>query len=220
MNSGWKREAPGLGLIVLMFALAAWQWPSAPERIPVHWDLQGQADGWGGKGRGLLALPLAALLVELLLLALPRSDPHRESYARFRGAHDVIRFSVVALLAGLYGFTLATLHGLSTDGALILPWLLGLFAMALGAVMGKLQRNWFFGVRTPWTLSSPLAWAKTHRLAGRVFVATGCATIAASLVGAKPAFITLFTGLAGGSAFCAVYSYFVWKSDPDRDPRR
>jgi uncharacterized membrane protein len=82
--------------------------------------------------------------------------------------------------------------------------------------MGKLPRNGVAGARTPWTLSSELSWQKTNRLAARVFIGTGLATIAAAFAGPVIAFSLLMTGIVGGSIFCVIYSYVVWKSDPDK----
>jgi uncharacterized membrane protein len=78
-----------------------------------------------------------------------------------------------------------------------------------------------FGVRTPWTLSSELSWERTRRLAGRLFVAAGVTTLAASLVGAVanvpwlPVAALLATILAA-TVVSVVYSFFVWRGDPDR----
>mgnify|MGYP000052596555 CR=1 FL=1 len=43
----------------------------------------------------------------------------------------------------------------------------------VGGLMGKIRPNWFVGIRTPWTLTSKVAWVRTHRLGGWLFVAQG-----------------------------------------------
>ena len=89
--------------------------------------------------------------------------------------------------------------------------------MIIGNVLGKVRSNFVFGVRTPWTLSSDLAWNKTHRLVGRLFVLLGLAMIVVGLVGGTTAFFVLLLGGIGVVLFVAfAYSYRVWKSDPDR----
>jgi hypothetical protein len=35
------------------------------------------------------------------------------------------------------------------------------------------KRNWFIGIRTPWTLSSDSVWDKTHKLGGKLFKVSG-----------------------------------------------
>jgi hypothetical protein len=92
-------------------ALAAWTWEGAPERIPVHWNAAGEVDRYGGRLEGLLLLPAIALVVYLLMLFLPRIDPGLANYASFVGTYNVIRFTVLGLLAGLYGWTHLVLRG-------------------------------------------------------------------------------------------------------------
>jgi uncharacterized membrane protein len=48
-----------------------------------------------------------------------------------------------------------------------------LFFALLGNVMGKVRKNFYIGVRVPWTLASDRVWNDTHRLAAWVFVAAG-----------------------------------------------
>jgi uncharacterized membrane protein len=55
----------------------------------------------------------------------------------------------------------------------ILPGCVAVLLIVLGNYMGKLRRNWFFGIRLPWTLSDEDNWNKTHRLGGKLFVASG-----------------------------------------------
>jgi immunity protein, SdpI family len=43
----------------------------------------------------------------------------------------------------------------------------------LGNYMGKLRRNFWAGIRTPWTLTSDVVWERTHRLGGWFFVLAG-----------------------------------------------
>ena len=94
----------------------------------------------------------------------------------------------------------------------------GAMFFVMGNVLGKLRPNWFFGVRTPWTLSSKLSWNKTHRLAGWVFVLGGLLLMAAGLVGTPTAMGIAFAVLMAGVLGAVTYSYFVWRSDPDRVP--
>ena len=114
---------------------------------------------------GLLLLPLNALGLYLLLLLLPRRDPRRANYARFRGAMLVLRVAILMFLVLIYGFVLLGTRGIVLD-VLLIPILAGGLLVVMGVVMGTVQPNWFVGIRTSWTLSSDLSWRKTHRLSG------------------------------------------------------
>ena len=62
---------------------------------------------------------------------------------------------------------------------------IGLLLVLLGNYMGKLRKNFFIGVRTPWTLASDEVWARTHRLTGWLWAAAGLALAIDGLLGAN-----------------------------------
>jgi uncharacterized membrane protein len=216
MRFNWKLELPQLVLAASMLVTALVVWPSAPDRIPIHWNLEGEVDAYGGKFMGLLFLPLLSVGLYLLFLFLPRIDPGRANYSGFAGTYGVIRFSIMVVMAVIYAATLLVMRGHAVRMETIVPLLIGGMFMVLGGVIGKVRPNWFVGVRTPWTLSSKLSWTKTHRFAGWLFIGAGMLTIAGSLLGPKVSFVALMVGVAGASLGSIAYSYFVWRSDPDK----
>ncbi len=88
----------------------------------------------------------------------------------------------------------------------------------LGNFMGKIRPNWFIGVRTPWTLSSKMSWNKTHRLAGWLFILMALLMLAAGLIRTNWMLITMLTVDVLCIAWMIVYSYLVYRRDPDRIP--
>jgi len=218
MKVSWKVEVPQWLILAAMFAAAAVAWPAAPDRIPMHWNLSGQVDRYGGKVEGLLLMPLVALGIYLLLLVLPRIDPGRANYPGFRGSYNTIRIAVLALFAALYAMIQVWVWTGHVNIAQIAPIAIGVLFVFLGAVLGKIRPNWFVGIRTPWTLSSKTAWVRTHRAGGWVFMLDGLATIAASFIASRLAFWVLIGGVVGGTIGLTVYSYLVWRQDPDKVP--
>jgi immunity protein, SdpI family len=218
MKIHWRFEWVNLAMLAAMLAAAAWSWSSAGDHLPVHWGASGQPDRYGGRFEALLTLPLMAIALYLLFLALPAIDPGRANYARFSGAYDTVRTAIVAFLAALYGVILASYHGatLSLSNA-IFP-LLGALFIVLGNLMGKLRPNWFIGVRTPWTLSSKRAWTRTNRIGGWVFIAFGPILAAAGLSHREWAVTSVIIALMASVLALAVYSYLIWRSDPDKTP--
>jgi uncharacterized membrane protein len=218
MRLNWRLELPQWILIAAMFALAATVWPTAPDTMPIHWNLRGEVDGWGGKFAGLLLLPLMALGLYLLLLLLPRIDPRRASYARFAGAYAVMRFALTAFLVAVYVVTVLAALNRPVDVGSLISFLAGGLLVVLGLVLPKVQPNWFVGIRTPWTLSSRLSWEKTHRVGGWVFVVMGLAVALTGLLQTGWAFAAMMLIVLGGTLGLVVYSYFVWRDDPDKMP--
>ena len=218
MKTNWKTELPLLLLIAGMFLLAAVSWSTAPDRIPVHWGMTGEVDRYGGRLEGLVAIPALGALVYLLMLFLPRIDPGRANYARFGGAYYTVRAAVLVIFAVLYGVTHLIIRGVQVDMPQVVGLVVGAMFFLFGNLLGKIRPNWFVGVRTPWTLSSKRAWTKTHRLAGWVFILGGIAIMAAGVLQNAVA-VWLATGvLLVGLAGATVYSYLVWRTDPDRVP--
>jgi hypothetical protein len=66
-----------LGLLVEL-GLAIWGFASLPDRIPIHFDAAGEANGWGGPG-WLLAMPAISATTVVPLLFLQRF-PHVYNY--------------------------------------------------------------------------------------------------------------------------------------------
>jgi immunity protein, SdpI family len=214
----WRSEIVQWLLIAVMFAAAAVSWPYAPDSIPVHWNLQGQVDGYGGKFTGLLLLPLVTLGLYVLFIVLPRFDPGYVNYRSFAGAYNVIRITLVVFMAALYGVTLIAAFGQPIDVGTFVTLGVGGLLVVLGNLLGKIRPNWFVGVRTPWTLSSKLSWNKTHRLAGWVFIVLG-PLIALTGMLRSNGFLIATLAFGGVSlAWLVVYSYLVYRTDPNRVP--
>ena len=218
MKATWKSELPLLLLIAAMLAAAALSWPGAPERIPVHWGIGGEVDRYGGKFEGLLLLPLVSVGIYLMMRFLPRLDPGRLNYERFAGAYYTMRAVAIAMLAVLYGIMQLVMRGVAVDMNRAIGLVVGGMLFVIGNVLGKVRPNWFVGVRTPWTLSSKRSWTRTHRLAGWVFVVGGIVWMGAGVVGTPMAMALALGILMAGVVSAIVYSYLVWKGDPDRVP--
>jgi uncharacterized membrane protein len=88
----------------------------------------------------------------------------------------------------------------------------------LSNIMGKIRPNWFVGIRTPWSLSSKLAWTKTHRVGGWLFIVLGLGIAATAFIKSEWAVSVVLITAIGGSLALVVYSYFVWRNDPNRVP--
>lgn len=224
MRTTWRNEIPQLLVIAAMFAAGVITLPTAPDNVPIRWNFQGQVTGYAHPAFALFFLPLLAFMIYLLFRFIPLVDPGRANYASFAGAYGLVRWLVTAFLAVVDALIHLALRGVPVDVGLVIPLALGLLFVLLGNVMGKLRPNWFVGIRTPWTLSSKRSWTRTHALGGRVFVAVGIVfflSVLARSVGVARA-STLFTVAVGialiGVVYLTVYSYVVWRSDPERIP--
>ncbi|MFM7839197.1 MAG: DUF1648 domain-containing protein, partial [Chitinophagaceae bacterium] len=67
-------------MVLLPFAYAGYLYPFLPEQIPVHFNLQGEADNWSGKACIFFSpviLGLVSLFSFLLMTNIKKFDPKR-----------------------------------------------------------------------------------------------------------------------------------------------
>lgn len=203
-------------IVALMVGLSAWAWVQLPAgaSLPVHWNAAGEADRYGGKAEGLLLLPAIMVGVLLLFNLIRYIDPLRANIVRSGQAFRAVLLGVLFLMAVLHTGAVLSALGYPINIGLLAAPAVGLMFIVMGNYMGKIRRNYMFGVRTPWTLASDLAWNKTHRITGKLFVLSGLLTIGASFLGSTIAFFTMMVSILGTVIFAMIYSYLVWKRDP------
>ncbi|MBD3646495.1 MAG: SdpI family protein [Pseudomonadales bacterium] len=209
-----------LGAMVLtMFVVSGYAWLQLPADIlvPVHWGIDGEPDRYAGKTRGLFLLPFIALLISILIRIIPVIEPRRRNLLRSVVAYRVIGLSLGAFFLVLHLAMVGDLLGLTHVGvSAVVGLLVSALITILGNYLGKVRSNFMFGIRTPWTLSSNLAWDKTHRLGGRLFVASGLIGIGVNLVFPLKGLMIFMVLLSVAVAVTVIYSYVVWRTAPDR----
>jgi len=218
MRSTWRTEWPHGMLLAAMFALAASAWSTAPDRIPAHWNLAGQVDRYGGRFEGLLAIPLLALAIYLMMIFLPRLDPHRANYAAFGRAYATLRLLILVVLAGICALTHLWIRGVHVRIELWVPLIGGALFVAVGNLLGRVRPNWFVGIRTPWTLSSEAAWTGTHRAGRWVFILMGALLTACAVLRPDWAVWTMAVVGVTGMLGLVVYSYVTMAKGSGEDP--
>lgn len=152
-----------------------------PAKIPMQWQAGGGIrydDKWEIWLVAALPLFLAALFA-----LLPKLDPKRKSYAKFRGSYQAFQlFMMVFLLIMVAVIIVESFWPSTVDMMMLLCLLCGLLFLVIGNMMPKFRPNWFCGIRTPWTLSSETVWVRTHRLGGRLFFGAGVLTMLGAVV--------------------------------------
>jgi uncharacterized membrane protein len=160
-------------IIFASLAFGLYVYPELPAKIPTHWDIHGQINGWSGKTFAVIFFPLLNLFVYTMMLLMPKLDPRKENYSRFSGAYRVIRMFLNIFLALLYLISLLVALGYPIRVDFFVRIAVSLLFILIGNYMGKFQHNYFVGIKTPWTLASEEVWRKTHRMAAPLWVAFG-----------------------------------------------
>jgi len=171
------------GILVASIVVSAYYNQKLPDIVPTHWNFQGQADQHGSKWQMLLLGPGMVATMILLTLVLPRISPKNFEIDQFVGTFSYAMVLVSALMFFLGIICLRATNGTKFDFGRDFMAGLFLFFALIGNVLGKVRRNFYMGIRTPWTLASERVWDATHRLAGYFWVAGGLVGAGLALLG-------------------------------------
>ncbi|MBI5951959.1 MAG: SdpI family protein [Chloroflexi bacterium] len=200
-----------IGLAVLAGAML---WHQLPNQMASHWNANDEVDGYMSKFWGVSLMPLITLGMLMLFLVLPNIDPLKANITQFRESFNLFIVLIVAFMLYVHGLTLAWSLGYQDFkmSTAMLPFL-GVLFIAVGWMLKKAKRNFFIGIRTPWTLSSDTVWDKTHQLGSVLFMASGALSIVGGFFGGMTAFWLMFVPLIGSSLFLIVYSYVLYRGE-------
>ncbi|ANB60292.1 SdpI family protein [Anoxybacteroides amylolyticum] len=160
-------------LIACSYVLSFIAIPYLPHEIAIHWNAAGEADSFTNKWWGALLFPIFLTGIVVLVIFLPKLDPRKENYKKFAKVYRVFLHVFVLFLFSLHVVTLAYNMGFPVQVDVVVPIGVGVLFIVLGNYMPKIKPNYFFGIRTPWTLENEEVWQKTHRVGGKVFVIMG-----------------------------------------------
>lgn len=210
-----RKWIPALLIIAATIASVV-AYPQLAERIPTHWNMSGEADDWSSRLFGAWLIPLMMAVLWLVMRALPHLDPRGANYEKFKGMYEALIVLTLAFMLVIHVLMLASATGTRMDIGRIVLATAGAFFGVIGFLLPKAHPNWFVGIRTPWTLTSDVAWERTHKLGGPLFVLIGVLTLVTALVAPRLTVWVLTLSVTGVTVFLFIYSYRVWKMDTQR----
>jgi len=196
-------------LVAISFAIAIYFYPSLPEKIVTHWNAQGIPDRWGSKFTGLFTFPLFMLFILLLMLIIPRIDPLRKNIQKFLQMYYTFFFFLflffifVQLQATLWNL------GVKISPNIFFPIGISFLMYVTSLLLSQARRNWFVGIRTPWTISSEEVWNKTHKLGALLFKIVAIIALMGVLFPPYSIYFVLIPILSV-AIFLVVYSYVLY----------
>jgi len=209
-----KIDSPGkLALLIcaLTFILSALAYPTLPEKIATHWNISGEPDQYSGRAFGAFLLPVMLFGLLALLEFLPKIDPaNKGAGEEFSKAYGIVKLSLATFLSGLHVFVLFFPRIGNPDIRPVMAYLMFFLFMSIGLALPKTKRNYFLGIRTPWTLESEEVWERTHAEGGRVFRLASAILFAGVFL--PEIFFTSIFLILGASAYLVVFSYFAFKN--------
>jgi len=200
-----------ISLIILLFAIATYFQITLPDQpIPTHWDSKGEVNDYSSKAFGLFLIPVFSLGLYLLFLLLPKIDPLKENIKKFQEIYQSFIMVMIFFFLYIYLLTLSWTIGYAFDFNTAFIPAIGLLFIYLGFILPKIKRNWFIGIRTPWTLQNNQVWDKTHELGGRLFKVSGIIMLIGVIV---PDYLVwlIFIPLILSVIWLLIYSYLEYK---------
>lgn len=193
-------------IILLPIAVGLVLWGQLPDQFPVHWNMEGEVDGWAPKALAVFGLPMLLLAIQWLCTLATLADPKKQN-------HTQKALTLVLWIIPVIGTVLALVIYFGAMGEdvrveRILPILLGLLFVAIGNYLPKCRQNYTIGIKIPWTLHSEENWNKTHRLAGFVWVVCGILMMATGFFGITWVLLVLALPMI---LIPFVYSYLLYR---------
>jgi uncharacterized membrane protein len=206
-----RTDLLSLLFVILSFAMVGLFYDRLPDPVPTHWNTHGVANGFMAKPWGALIVSLAMILASGIFWVIPRISPRGYGVDQSIRAYAIIQASALAFLFVVNALALMAAAGMAVSIARTIPVALGALFMVLGNFMGKFRKNFFVGLRTPWTLASDQVWLRTHRLGGRLFAAAGLLLVAAGLLGGLAILAVIPVLLVLTGVVPIVYSFVTYR---------
>lgn len=212
MNSKIQKEIPLILIVLIPFIYLAVVWNELPDKVPLHWNIEGEIDRYGEKHEILMIPLLLPLATYLLLSVIPKIDPKGKIKSMGKKYHTLKTWITVLTSALAVVLIYASMHqSLYNPNYMIL--LIGILFTLLGNYFKTLRPNYFIGIKTPWALENETVWNETHKLAGKLWFAGGLVIILGSLfLDKKPNFSLFMTTTIIIAAIPIIYSYVKYKS--------
>jgi len=196
-------------LVAVVFSLSVYN--QLPQQMASHWDVNDQVNGHMSRFWGAFLMPIITVLLVGLFLLIPAIDPLKANIAQFRSAFNLFILLMVIFMVYIHILTIFWNLGFNSFhiSTALLP-AMGLLFIFVGYLLTKAKRNFFIGIRTPWTLSSDTVWDETHSLGSKLFIGSGILAMIGGFFGGTIAFLFIFIPLIASSLFLVLYSYFLY----------
>lgn len=201
-----------VALIAIAILAGLLLWSRLPDPMPAHWNAAGEIDGYMSKFWGVFLIPIISIALAGLFLIIPNIDPLKANIAQFRATFNWFIVVFVVYMLYVYALTLFAALGTSFNMTLMLLPAVGLLFIGIGYLMNGAKRNFFIGIRTPWTLSSDTVWDETHKLGSKLFMLGGAVTIVSAFLGETGIWIML-AAIFIAAFVPIVYSYVLYQRE-------
>ena len=193
-------------IVLALFVISTIVYPSLPSRLITHWGASGEANGYSSKLFGLFFLPIITFVLLVLFFFIPRIDPLKKNIEKFKGYYALFVLLFVLYMGFIHIISILLNYGMKINIMFFILPAMGLLFFFMGFLLEKTKRNFFIGIRTPWTLSSDKVWGQTHKLGGKLFKICGVIAIL-GLFFTKYAIWFILVPILASVIVLVIYSY-------------
>jgi uncharacterized membrane protein len=163
-----------LGLILAIpLGYLAISWAKIPEKVPMHFDLDGNVNRYGNKSELIFIVVFLSAII-LFLQLLFKIDPKKESIEANKPKYRMMSLAIAAFMAFIQVEIIGTAINIeNTFNSNITFAAIGLLMAVLGNYMQNIKPNYFMGIRTAWTLNNEEVWRRTHLIGGKLMFYSG-----------------------------------------------
>ena len=213
MFKQYKRTLLLTSLVLLIPMIAGLLlWDKLPDQIPIHWNIHGEVDNWGGKGFAVFGIAGLMLAMQWLCFFSSMADPKYKNYSPKMFKVVLWICPVIALF--LYLLVYAAALGYPVPIETVMPLLVGAMFIIIGNWLPKMRQTYTMGIKLPWTFASEENWNATHRFSGKVWVIGGLVTMVTAFFGN---FWILLIVLMAMVVLPTLYSYLYYRRHGKED---
>jgi uncharacterized membrane protein len=196
-------------MLSLSWGFSFWALGKLPARVPIHWDIHNNVNGWGSPLTASMLFPALATVIYMGILAY---DWGQIDFKAARAMSPSVARQVrllVLLLMGVIQVTLlrAVMQGHAPSTSIMVLGI-SLFLVFLGNVLPRTEPNAWGGIRIPPTLENREVWKRTHRFYGKWLVVTGLLGIPACLLPTAAATLFILPQVLIPTLSAIVYAYW------------
>lgn len=197
--------------ILVSVLVGIYLFPYLPDTLATHWSVDGQVNGYSSKLFALFFMPILSTGLYILFLFLPKLPPYQKNWLDFDQYYYLFVSIIFSFLFYIHLLTLFWHLGLRFNMIQAMSPFLSIIFFYAGHLSTISKRNWFVGIRTPWTLKNDQVWASTNKFGGKIFKVIGGLTLL-SLAWPEASFWLMVVPLIVFVPVIFIYSYLQYNS--------
>lgn len=196
-------------LCIIPLILSIIFYDKIPEKIPSHFDINGNVDSYQSKFFICILLPIIFCIGNLFLNILLNNDPKKENHNK--KLLTICKFIIPSISLIFIPASIFISLEFNINVEIIVSIFISILFILVGNYLPKCRQNYTIGIKLPWTLNDENNWIKTHRLAGFLWVITGLIILITTFINKNLLFPTLINSIVLTIIIPCIYSFILFK---------